>query len=320
MKRVIRYEVTTESDGMLVKEILHRHFGLSTRQVSRLKFHPEGILVDGGHVTVRHVLRTGQVLTLCLETEEEGSDHLEPVEGPLDIRYEDPDMLLLHKPAGVVVHPSHGHYNDSLANMLVYHYQQQGQHLVVRPVGRLDKDTSGLIIVAKHAAASAIFDRQRRHDQLGRTYLALVEGCPSPRSGTIQAPIGRVDDSLILRQVRPDGETACTDYQVLCAGTDYSLVQLKLHTGRTHQIRVHMAHLGHPLLGDPFYGTEGSFGMHRAALHSWQIHCLHPITGEAMHFVADLPEDMTRLCLEAGFSLSAPSEPSSHDPFPSSTR
>ncbi|MBP3701839.1 MAG: RluA family pseudouridine synthase [Lachnospiraceae bacterium] len=301
MKRVIRYDVTEESNGMLVKDILHRHFGLSTRQVSRLKFQPEGILVDGQHATVRHILRTGQVLTLCLEQEEQGSDHLEPVAGPLDIRYEDEDMLLLYKPAGVVVHPSHGHYNDSLANMLVYHYIQQNQHLVVRPVGRLDKDTSGLIIIAKHAAASALFDRQRRDGHLGRIYLALVEGCPTRLSGTIDAPLGRVDNSLILRQVCPDGETARTDYEVICPGTAYSLIRLKLHTGRTHQIRVHMAHLGHPLLGDPFYGTEGSFGMHRAALHSWQITCRQPITGARMHFVSELPEDMNRLCEEAGF-------------------
>lgn len=304
MKRVIRYDVTKESDGMLVKEILRRHFGLSTRQVSRLKFQPEGILVDGRHATVRHVLRAGQVLTLCLEQEEQGSDHLEPVEGPLDIRYEDKDMLLLYKPAGVVVHPSHGHYKDSLANMLVYHYGRQGQHLVVRPVGRLDKDTSGLIIIAKHAAASAIFDRQRRKGELGRTYLALVEGCPTPLSGTVDAPLGRVDGSLILRQVRPDGESARTDYEVICPGTQYSLVRLKLHTGRTHQIRVHMAHLSHPLLGDPFYGTEGSMGMCRAALHSWQIACRQPITGEEMHFVSELPEDMKRLCEAAGFQIS----------------
>ena len=303
MKRVIRYDITEESHGMLVKEVLHRHFGLSTRQVSRLKFQPDGILVDGQHATVRHILQTGQVLTLCLEQEDSGSDHLEPVEGPLDIRYEDEDMLLLCKPAGIVVHPSHGHYKDSLANLLVYHYGQQGQHLVVRPVGRLDKDTSGLIIIAKHGAASAMFDRQRRDGHLGRTYLALVEGCPSALSGTIDAPLGRVDGSLILRQVRPDGETARTDYEVICPGTDYSLVRLKLHTGRTHQIRVHMAHLGHPLVGDPFYGTEGSHGIHRAALHSWQITCRQPITEEAMHFVSELPEDMRHLCKAAGFTV-----------------
>lgn len=295
MKRVIRYYVTEESDGKPVKEILHRYFGLSVRQVSRLKFQPDGIVVNGQKVTVRYRLKAGEELCLCLEQEERGSDHLEPVEGELDIRYEDEDMVLLNKPAGVVVHPSHGHYKDSLANMMVWHYGEQGKHLVVRPVGRLDKDTSGLLIVAKHGAAAALFDKQRRDGDLSRIYLALVENCPAEKKGTIDAPLGRVEDSLILRQVREDGEPARTDYEVLVPGEKYSLVRLKLHTGRTHQIRVHMAYLGHPLVGDPFYGTEGLFGMKRTALHSWQISCRQPITGEELQFCCEVPEDMQSL-------------------------
>lgn len=130
MRRVIEYEVTKESDGTPVKEILHRHFGLSARQVSRLKFQPDGILVDGEKVTVRHILQNGERLTLCLEPDTKGSDHLTPTEGALDIRYEDEDMLLVDKPSGLVVHPSHGHYSDSLANIVIYHYQTQKKHLV----------------------------------------------------------------------------------------------------------------------------------------------------------------------------------------------
>lgn len=300
MRREIHYEVTEESAGMLVKDILHRHFGLSVRQVSRLKFRPDGILVNHQKVTVRHVLARGEQLTICLEPETQGSDHLEPVPGPLDFRYEDEDMLLLYKPAGVVVHPSHGHYNDSLANWLVHHYSSQGLHLVIRPVGRLDKDTSGLLIFAKHAAAAACFDRQRREGTLQRTYLALAEGCPASPAGRIDAPIGRQDGSLILRQVREDGEPARTDYQVLLPGQDYSLLRLTLHSGRTHQIRVHMAHLGHPLLGDPFYGTEHSFGMSRTALHSACICCRQPVSGQALRFYGDMPEDMQRLAARLG--------------------
>lgn len=295
MKRVIRYVVKQEDEGMLVKEILHRHFALSVRQVSRMKFKEDGIMVDGKRVTVRHVLTCGEELCICLEQEEDGSDQLIPLEGKPDIRYEDEDMVVVYKPAGMVVHPSHGHYADSLANLLVYHYGSQGEHLVVRPVGRLDKDTSGLLIVAKHAAAAASFDRQRREGTLSRTYLALTQGCPKPTSGSVDAPLGRVEGSLILRQVRPDGERALTDYEVVAAGEEYSLVRLKLHTGRTHQIRVHMAYLGHPLLGDPFYGIEGSGGMTRAALHSWQIVCRQPMTGEKLTFQAELAEDMRQL-------------------------
>jgi 23S rRNA pseudouridine1911/1915/1917 synthase len=321
MKRELIYPITKTDDGKPVKEILHRHFGLSVRQVSRLKFRSDGITVDGRQVSVRYILHTGETLVIGLEQEETGSHQLIPTPGELDIRYEDEDMLVVNKPAGLVVHPSHGHYQDSLANILVYHYEQLGQNLVVRPVGRLDKDTSGLLIIAKHAAAAAAFDQQRKNGTLQRTYLALVEGRPSPASGTIQAPLGRREDSLILRQVRPDGERAVTDYEVLqswypsvvsgkdpipftevsgdtefppsvCTDPAYSLVRLRLHTGRTHQIRVHMAYLGHPLLGDPFYGTEGSYGMHRTALHSYEIRCIQPFTGVALQFTCELAEDM----------------------------
>lgn len=305
MKRELTYPVTAEDDGKPVKEILHRHFGLSVRQVSRLKFRPDGIMINGSQVTVRHILRIGEILQIGLEQEEKGSTQLLPTPGELDIRYEDDDMLVVHKPAGLVVHPSHGHYDDSLANILVYHYSRLGQQIVVRPVGRLDKDTSGLIILAKHAAAAAEFDRQRKAGILSRKYLALTEGCPMPSAGTVTAPLGRQENSLILRCVRDDGEAAITDYQVLETfsfetpsseedGAKYSLVGLTLHTGRTHQIRVHMAHIGHPLLGDPFYGTEGSYGMKRTALHSSEIRCQHPFTHEPMLFQSDLPEDMKR--------------------------
>ena len=302
MRRTIEYEVTKESDGTPVKEVLHRHFGLSARQVSRLKFQPDGILVDGRKVTVRHILRDGERLTLCLEPDTKGSDHLTPTAGDLDIRYEDEDMLLVNKPSGLVVHPSHGHYDDSLANIVVHHYQTQEKHLVVRPVGRLDKDTSGLLLIAKHAAAAACFDRQRREGDLSRFYLALVEGCPRAGSGQIDAPLGRVEGSLICRQVSPDGAPALTDYEVLLPGAQYSLIRLKLHTGRTHQIRVHMAYLGHPLLGDPLYGREGSFGMSRTALHSWQIRCRQPFTDIPLDFTCPMPQDMA--ALTAGLSPS----------------
>ncbi len=292
MERKIRYTITKQETGMLVKDILHRRFSLSARQISRMKFRPDGILVNGAHVTVRHVLAEGEVLELSLEDEKKGSDHLVPTEGSLDICYEDEDMLVVNKPSGLVVHPSHGHYSDSLANLLVGHYAALGKHLVVRPAGRLDKDTSGLLIISKHAAAAASFDRQRRSGELERIYLALVEGCPEPAKGTVSAPIGRKEDSILLRCVRPDGDPAVTDYEVIKKGTDFSLVRLRLHTGRTHQIRVHMAWLGHPLLGDPLYGTEGSGGLRRAALHSAQIACRQPVTGEPLRFMAELPSDM----------------------------
>jgi 23S rRNA pseudouridine1911/1915/1917 synthase len=232
---------------------------------------------------------------VLLEDQHAASDQLVATAGTLHILYEDDDILLIDKPAGLPVHPSPGHYSDTLANILLWHYSQKGQGLVVRTIGRLDKSTSGLLLVAKNAPAQTQLERQRAKGILKRRYMALVEGTLSPPKGRVEAPIGNRPGSLMEREVREDGASAVTDYETVMAGKDYSLVKIMLHTGRTHQIRVHMAYLGHPLLGDFLYGRENPALIPRAALHSAQLDFIHPATGRPMHLEAELPPDMAHL-------------------------
>ncbi len=302
MEKVIKYQATEADEGWLVRSVMKTRLRLSATQIKRAKFKALGITVNGRQVTVRARLQAGDMLQVRIEDAQTQSAQLVPRPGPLQIAYEDSELMVVNKPAGLPVHPSPGHYDDTLANILVWHFQQRGQGLVVRTLGRLDKDTSGLILVAKNAPAQTELERQRAEGALQRIYLALVEGQPVPPSGRVDAPIGCRSGSLMAREVRDDGMPAVTDYETLAAGEAFSLVRLRLHTGRTHQIRVHMAHLGHPLLGDFLYGQEGLLGMARTALHSSELAFRHPVSGEALRFQSPLPPDMDRLArmLEGG--------------------
>lgn len=322
MERKLYYTATESDSGRTVKDILRQEFVLSARQISRAKFMENGITVNGDEVTVRKVLGEGDQLIVRLEDNESGSHQLIPQPGELDIRYEDDDLVLVNKPAGLVVHPSPGHYADSLANILVWHYGQRAENIVVRPVGRLDRETSGLIYIAKNKAAVRKMELQRTSGELERHYLALVHGSPENDEGIIEAPIGPDPEVWMKQRVCVDGAPAKTAYWVRERFDGYSLVELRLYTGRTHQIRVHMAWLGHPLLGDRMYGDDDlsqraddetmdseaaevqpqkdaqnayEKEITRTALHSWKILCTQPFTGERLEFVCELPEDMRRL-------------------------
>ena len=217
-----------------------------------------------------------------------------PTPGPLDLIWEDEDVVVVNKPPGLLVHPSHGHFADTLGNFLMYHYQQTGQDCDFHPVHRLDKGTSGLLVVAKHPHAQEQLKQQLHTEAFRRVYLAICDGQPPAPSGTVDAPIGLAPDSR-ARAVCPDGQSARTHYRVLQSWEGGSLVELQLDTGRTHQIRVHMAHLGCPLTGDFLYGTEQPEKIARPALHSHQLSFTHPITGEHLAFTQPLPEDMAAL-------------------------
>lgn len=298
MERKLQYISVDADTGRTVKDVLQHHFGLSARQISRAKFMDGGIVVNDEEVTVRRILQDGDILTVTLEDNEAGSHQLIPQPGELDIRYEDEDLVLVNKPAGLVVHPSPGHYADSLANILVWHYGQQDKNIVVRPVGRLDRETSGLIYIAKNKAAVRKMELQRNTGEMERHYLALVHGSPKENEGIIEKPIGPDPEVWMKQRVTPDGGYAKTAYRVRERFDGYSLVELHLFTGRTHQIRVHMAALGHPLLGDSMYADEKAgddFGMNRTALHSWKLLCTQPFTGERLEFVCEVPEDMKGL-------------------------
>ena len=292
-ERILTYEIQPEDAGRTVAEYL-RSRGFSRHLLIRLKTMPDGITLDGVPVLPSHRFffdRVKSLLTIRLR-EEEASEHIAPVPLPLTIVYEDEDLLVLDKPPDMPIHPSMGNYENTLANALAYYYEQQERPFIFRCINRLDRDTSGLLIVAKNAYSSVVLSAQMKERHIHREYLAVVQGL-APERGTIDAPIGRQPGSVIARCVDPvSGEPAITHYTRVAASPDgtYSLMRIHLDTGRTHQIRVHMGHIGHPLPGDFLYCPDyRHFG--RQPLHSHWLSFTHPVTGEEMTFTSPLPED-----------------------------
>lgn len=292
--RRLELAVTPAHAGLRVGQLLRRELALSGAVVRRIKWLPDGILLDGQRVNTRCVPRPGQVLSVRLSDPERRSG-IVPAPGPLDIVYEDPDLIVLNKAAGVPVHPGPGHYSDTICNFLMNYYDQSGCEADVHPVHRLDRGTSGLLVVAKHPHAQEQLKQQLHTPDFRRIYLAVCEGAPQPPAGTIDAPLGPVDGSLVAQQVRPDGKPARTHYETLSRRGPRTLVRLELDTGRTHQIRVHLAHIGCPLTGDFLYGQEAPDLIPRPALHSAQLVLRHPVTGERLELHAELPGDMRKL-------------------------
>lgn len=296
MTRRLELTVTPEQAGIKVDTLLRKHLGLSGTVIRRVKWLEDGILADGVRVNTRFCPAAGQVLSVRLSDPRRNSGII-PAPGPLDIIYEDEDLTVLNKAPGVSVHPGPGHYDDTLGNFLVHYYEMSGQEADFHPVHRLDRGTSGLLVSAKHPHAQEVLKNQLHTEHFRRAYLAVCEGVPDPRSGTVDAPLGPKPGSLMEQTVRPDGKSARTRYSVLEVWGGRALLSLELETGRTHQIRVHMAHIGHPLTGDFLYGREDRTLISRPALHSGRLSFLHPITKERLAFDLPLPEDMARLKL-----------------------
>ena len=295
--RRLNLTVTPDQSGWKVDALLRGPLGLSGTVIRRVKWLEDGILLDSVRVTVGDRVQAGQVLSVVVgDTEVSGA--IVPAPGPLDIVYQDQDVLVLNKAPGVAVHPGPGHYSDTVGNFLMDYYKKQGILADFHPVHRLDRGTSGLLLVALHGHAQEVLKGQLHSPAFRRVYLAVYEGTPNPPSGVIDAPIGRLDGSVLARTVRPDGQRAVTHYQTLRTVNGRSLVRLELETGRTHQIRVHMAHLCHPLTGDFLYGTEDHALIPRPALHAAELSFTHPITGASMSFTAPLPRDMAALVPE----------------------
>ena len=293
MERMITYNIDEDSGGLRIEQYLLRR-GYSAQSLTHLKKMPESILINGVWSYMRTPLKSGDILSVHIQ-ETESSPHIPAVKLPLDIVYEDEDILVANKAAGMPVHPSLNNYRNSLANALMYYYQEQGKPFIFRCTNRLDRDTSGLTVIAKHMVSSAILSSLTMRHEITREYLALVRGRISPSKGTIDAPIGRTGSSLIERRIDfENGETAVTHYRVIEEKNSHSLVSLILETGRTHQIRVHMKYIGHPLIGDYLYNPDTEF-ISRQALHSFHLSFSHPMTGEKMSFTAPLPEDMSRI-------------------------
>ncbi len=290
MKRSLHYTVQREYHGYTIERFLKSN-GYSSANITAIKKMPRNVVIKGEWVHMNRRLSEGDTLTVNIN-EDTSSEKIPPVQMALNIVYEDEDILVINKPAGLPIHPSLNHYEDSLANGLAYYYEAQGKPFIFRCANRLDKNTSGLTVIAKHLVSANILSTMVKNRDFHREYYAIVKGHINPSSGTIDAPIGRVDDSIITRQVDyAHGEKAITHYQVIKEKNGHSLVSIHLETGRTHQIRVHFKYINHPLIGDHLYNPDMEY-INRQALHSHRISFNHPITGEAMDFTAKLPEDM----------------------------
>lgn len=295
MNRTIDYMIKETDDGLRVEQFLRRR-GYSGQNLTEIKRMPKSILVNGEHYYMRQILHTGDRLKVCIR-ETACSEKIPPVQIPLNIVYEDEDIIVVNKPAGMPIHPSLNNYTNSLANALAWYYQAQGKAFIFRCCNRLDRDTSGLTVVAKHLVSGNILSAMVYRREIHREYLAIVRGHVTPQSGTINAPLARKPGTIIERTVDWEhGETAITHYQVVKEANDHSLISLKLETGRTHQIRIHMKYLGYPLIGDYLYNPDMEY-ISRQALHSYRLRFLHPITGTMLEFTAPLPEDMQNILL-----------------------
>ena len=276
--RQLSYTIEPEADGLSINAYARNIAGLSRAFLRSVKFRENGILINGQRVTTRGVLHAGDSLVFNIPNDR--TQKVVPAEGPVSIVFENEDIVLVNKPAGLVIHPCHGHYSDTLLSYLAWYYRLLPEQPLLCPIGRLDKDTSGLILIAKNKYAAQQLERQRANHTLSRVYLALAEGhwTNQSKSGLIDRPI---------------------EYKVLSEftyeETPFSLVRLKLQTGRTHQIRVHMASLSHPLLGDSIYGHEGFLGFDRAALHSFEITCQLPGHQDLAVFSSKMPEDFQKM-------------------------
>lgn len=289
MQRIFEYRIPIEADGLTISSYLKTK-GYPHAVMVHLKKTPESILLNGRWEYVNTAVKTGDLLEIRL-IENESSEKIPPVYAPFNVLYEDEDILVVDKPANMPIHPSLNHYEHTLANAVCYYFANQGIPYTFRCVNRLDKNTTGLTIIAKHMLSSAILSQDVAIKSIKREYLAIVEG-ETEDFGTIDAPIGRKDSSTIERQIDYEhGERAVTHYRKIDTKNGYTLLSLTLETGRTHQIRVHMSSIGHPLIGDFLYNPDSSV-LPRQALHSHKLEFTHPITKEPMALTAPMPPDM----------------------------
>ncbi len=316
MENAITYVWTKEDEGLYVKEVLQRRFSVSSRLMCKIKTSGQ-IALDGRAARLRDKGRPGQTLTVAFPEE---SSYFEPENIPLDVVYEDSDLLVVNKQPFLVVHPTKNYQSGTLANALAYRLQEKNERWKIRFINRLDRDTSGLVLVAKNGHAQDAVSSQMEKGTTVKKYLALVHGLFEEPDGRVDLPIDKDPDHKARRMVRADGYPSTTLYRVLQSwdvpdlGPDfapwagepriggYSLVELTLLTGRTHQIRVHMTHLGHPIAGDELYGQlygyeAGTDVLDRQALHAYSLRLAQPMTGEPIELKTAMPADMAE-CIE----------------------
>lgn len=292
----MQIEISQVHHGILLRHYLQRELALSSKMIKHLKFLPDGILVNGTRVTVRYVLQNGDRLSLA--TEDRESAPIAPENLPITILYEDEDLVIPSKPANMPTHPSHDHYHDTVANALAFRYQNEGIPFIFRPINRLDRNTSGLLLIARHRHAAGVMSEAMKDGKIQKTYLAVLDGEMSQREGVIDACLHRTQKSIILREVcppdTPDADEARTEFTVLTTENGYTLVKARPITGRTHQLRVHFASIGHSITGDDLYGKPSPH-ISRHALHACTLTFPHPSRTETLTVRAPLPDDLRSL-------------------------
>ncbi len=289
MTRRLSYVADSEDDGKLIKELLRRKLKVSASLLAKMKAQEGGIRLNGKPVFVNERIKKGDIIEVIIENGENPETSVSPIEGPLDIRFENEDVLIINKPAGVAVHPTSGDHGATLANIFRFHYPD----LVFRPINRLDKVTSGLMAVAKNAYTHTYAAELLHTEKFVREYVALCEGVIDKDEGEVDAPIAR--DGAIRRCVSESGVSAKTLFKVIKRSEKRTLIRVLPITGRTHQIRVHMAHLGHPLAGDFLYGREEAEILGRCALHSERIRLELPFGGGMCDVSCEIPEEFLKM-------------------------
>ena len=286
MSEVLTFVVSSEYAGTKAGKYLRTVCNLSARTLTLLKKTEGSMTADGALLRTIDILKEGSVIKIILPDE---INTIVPIKGELNILYEDSYLLVVNKPGNMPVHPVKTHQEDTLANIIAYHYREKQSEFVFRAINRLDRNTSGLVIIAKDRHTASVLQKT----DIKKKYLAICHGIPGD-CGTINEPIGLKDDSKIVRTICESGQNAITHYKRLSSSGGFSLIELNLETGRTHQIRCHMSYIGHPLIGDDLYGGNNDI-LKRQALHCSNISFKHPFTNESVEINCELPEDMNNI-------------------------
>ena len=285
----LEYVIKKDDGFKTINDVLTSYFGISSRLRNKL-INLKAVKLNGVFVNTKNFVKESDSITVDFDYDEDNSN-IVPTKMDLDIIYEDEWLIIINKPAGIAIHPSLLHYTDSLSNGIRYYFDSIGLKKKVRPVNRLDSNTSGLVVFAKCEYIQECFIKQMANKTFKKEYLCITEGVFDKKAGIIDLPIARKPGSIIERCVDKNGQNAITHYEVIKEFENCSLVKCLLETGRTHQIRVHMSYIGHPLLGDTLYGKSSKL-INRQALHSYMIEFIHPVSKNIMNFTCDLPEDM----------------------------
>lgn len=289
-----RHIITGEDAELPIKELLKRRMNISSRLLRKLKA-DDLVSLNGRKIRLFEKGREGDIITLILPDE---TSNFIPEDIPIHVIYEDADLLVINKQAGIVVHPTKGHQSNTMANGLMKYMIDQGDDYKIRFINRLDMNTTGILLVGKNAYCQEDFARQASSGKVEKKYLAIVAGSVGEDNGTIDLPVGKPLADDIKRAVIPEGYPSVTHYEVIERfEKGYTLLRVLLETGRTHQIRVHLSHLGYPIVGDVLYGRENPELIGRQALHAEQLGFDHPVTGERLSFLAPLPSDVEELLL-----------------------